>query len=183
MTLQAVHRVIDTDFPQHLEAIREIVRIPSVSAEGTGIREMAHKVREIIQALGGKAQLVPTQGNPIVFGTLDRGRPKTLLLYGMYDVMPANEPGWVVPPFGGDIAELDGLGECVVSRGICNSKGPLQATFNVIDAIQSVGDLPVNLDLSHRGRGGTGEPEPGAIRARFQRSAEGRRRVLSLFCP
>ena len=42
-----------------------------------------------------------------------------------YDVQPATEAGWLVPPFSANIVELPGYGSSIVGRGTFNSKGPL----------------------------------------------------------
>ncbi len=143
--LEDMHQIIEADFPVHLEAIREFVRTPSISPEGVGMAETAEQVKGFIQQVGGQAEIVPTEGHPVVYGELMVGRPKTLLIYGMYDVMPVVVEEWMVPPFSGEIATLPGLGPCIVSRGIYNTKGPLRGFFNVISALQKVDSLPVNL--------------------------------------
>jgi acetylornithine deacetylase/succinyl-diaminopimelate desuccinylase-like protein len=145
MTVEKVHQTIGKDFPAHLEAIREFVRMPSISADGTGMAETADAVKGLIEEVGGQAQVVPTKGHPIVYGEVNAGKPKTLLILGMYDVMPVEGEDWMVPPFGAEIVDLPEFGPCVVSRGIYNSKGPLRSFFNVLSAIQKVDSLPVNV--------------------------------------
>lgn len=143
-----VQAYIEEHWPEHLEATRAFVRQPSISADGTGMAEMAALVREKIVALGGEAEVVPTPLHPIVWGRIDAGKPHTLLYYGMYDVQPVvgEEADWVVEPFGGAIRDLPGLGPCVVNRGIMNQKGPLSGFFNVLEAIEAVdGTLPLNV--------------------------------------
>lgn len=141
-----IEAYLDENFPRHLEAVRAFVRQPSISFTGEGIRETAEMIVGLIEARGGSARLVPTPGHPVVMGEIDGGAPVTLLVYGMYDVMPADEPGWSVPPFGGEIRDVPGLGKCLINRGAVNTKGPLGAFFNAVEAIQAVeGKLPVNL--------------------------------------
>lgn len=146
--MRKIHRKIDEDFDRHLELIQEYVRQPSISADGTGMRETAEKTRGFIEGLGGKAKIVPTKGWPVVYGELFFDMPKTLLVYGMYDVQPVEEERdlWIVPPFSGEIVDLQPFGKCLVSRGAINTKAPLRAFFNACKTILEVeGKLPVNL--------------------------------------
>ena len=64
-------------------------------------------------------------------GTTPRRR---VLMYQMYDVMPATDDGWVVPPFEGGFAQLDGIGKAYVGRGVENNKGPLVAMLLALEA-------------------------------------------------
>lgn len=137
---------IDEHFEEHLGLASDFVRQPSISADGTGITEMSELVADTVRSLGGKASIVPTEGNPVVLGEIDVGAPKTLLVYGMYDVQPVAGEEWIAPPFGGQKVNLPDFGECIVSRGIMNSKGPLAGTFSVLESLQRVlGRMPVNV--------------------------------------
>jgi acetylornithine deacetylase/succinyl-diaminopimelate desuccinylase-like protein len=141
-----VHAQIVRDWSQHLQRTQEFVRQPSISADRTGIVDMAELVASRIRELGGSARLVPTDGHPVVYGELDCGRPRTLVLYGMYDVQPVEGEVWMVPPFAGQIVDLAGHGPSIVNRGIKNQKGPLVGFLNVLDTfIQVHGRPPVNL--------------------------------------
>jgi len=143
-----VHRHIEQHWPAHLETTREFVRQPSISADGTGMAEMAADVRDRIVALGGESEIIPTPLHPVVWGRIDAGCPHTLLYYGMYDVQPTigEERDWIVDPFAGELRDLPGLGECLVNRGITNQKGPMIGFFNVLESIKAVGEqLPVNI--------------------------------------
>ena len=146
--IERVQQHIEEHWPAHLEATRAFVRQPSISADGTGMAEMAALVRDKIVALGGEAEIVPTPLHPVVWGRIDAGKPRTLLYYGMYDVQPVvgEERDWIVDPFAGEIRDLPGLGPCVVNRGIMNQKGPLIGFFNVLESIRAVGgELPLNV--------------------------------------
>lgn len=145
MLPEVLHR-IEEEFAAHLEQTRALLRQPSISADGNGIRETATYLVEWIERLGGSARLVETPLHPVVLGRIDHGRPHTLLFYGMYDVQPVLGEQWIVDPFGGEIVDLPELGPCVVNRGVMNQKGPLASFFNVLQAIIDVeGDLPVNV--------------------------------------
>lgn len=144
--LQPVIQRIREGFNEDLEKVREFLRTPSISYTGEGIQETAENVARFIRELGGEARVVPTPGHPIVSGRLDQGAPKTVLVYGMYDVMPADEPDWSVDPWAAEIRELPKLGKAVIARGAVNTKGPLAAFFRAVARYQkAAGRLPVNL--------------------------------------
>jgi acetylornithine deacetylase/succinyl-diaminopimelate desuccinylase-like protein len=126
--------------------VRAFLRQPSISYTGQGIKETAELVCAMIQDLGGTARLIPTKGHPLVYGRLDQGANRTLIYYSMYDVMPTEEPGWTVDPFGAEIVDLPNHGKSIVARGAVNTKGPTAAFFRAMKAYQAVrGKLPVNF--------------------------------------
>jgi acetylornithine deacetylase/succinyl-diaminopimelate desuccinylase-like protein len=135
-------------FDGHLARVQRWVRQPSVSATGEGMTEMAELVRADLAALGFDAAIRATDGWPIVTGTLDEGQPRTLLVYGMYDVQPVAGERWSVAPFGGELVDLPRLGPSLVARGVYNSKGPLAGTLAAIESVRdATGRLPVNLKV------------------------------------
>jgi len=143
---------IDEHFPHHLARVQAFVRQPSISGEGVGMREMAELVAGSIREIGGSAEIVPTPGWPVVYGELDQGAPRTLLLYGMYDVQPVVGENWLVPPFEGRIIPFEDRGDCVVARGVYNTKGPLAGLFSALASVRAVeGRLPVNLKFMIEG--------------------------------
>jgi len=156
---------LDAHFDAHLDRVRAYVRQPSISGEGQGMQEMAELVRDSIRGLGGRAEIAPTPGWPVVTGAIDAGAPKTLLIYGMYDVQPVEGEEWMVPPFAGEVVTLPEFGDSMVARGVYNTKGPLAGLFNVLESIQTVGGrLPVNLKFVIEGEEELSSPNlPGFI--------------------
>ena len=179
MSLDKIHEAIGADFEAHLEAIRRFIRTPSISADGTGIAETAEEVRGFIEEVGGEGEIVPTEGHPIVYGELMLGKPKTLLIYGMYDVMPVEGEEWMVPPFDAEIVDLPPFGRCLVNRGVHNSKGPLRAFFNAVAAIRQVDELPVNLKFLIEGE----EEQSSRNLPAFVRSNKARLQSDAVFFP
>jgi acetylornithine deacetylase/succinyl-diaminopimelate desuccinylase-like protein len=144
--LEDVISYLEDNFPADLEAVRAYLRQPSISYTGEGIAETAQMTCDMITSLGGTARVIPTAGHPLVYGRLDEGAEKTILYYSMYDVMPAEEPDWLVPPFSADLVDLPKYGQCIVARGAVNTKGPTAAFFRAIAGYKAVrGRLPVNL--------------------------------------
>jgi acetylornithine deacetylase/succinyl-diaminopimelate desuccinylase-like protein len=160
--------VVEDRFDNYLERIRELCRMPSVSATGQGIRPTAEAVAGLIEEAGGGAELAETSGNPVVLGEIagPTGAPR-LAKYGMYDVQPAEEPDWSSPPFAAEILGLDGVGPAVVGRGIANSKGSLVAFFCALDALRASGEVPLSIAFFIEGEEELGSPHlDDVVRAR-----------------
>ena len=89
-----------------LEELFSLIRIPSVSAQpekhGKDMLRCAERWKELLLMAGvDKAEIMPTEGNPVVYGEkIVDTAAKTILIYGHYDVMPA-EPFdlWKSEPF------------------------------------------------------------------------------------
>ncbi len=148
MNKARIFDVLESRFERDFEEVRAFLKQPSISYTGEGILETAEAVKGWIEDLGGQACLVDVPGgfHPVVYGRIHEGAPRTMMIYGMYDVMPADEPDWVSPPFAAEIRDWDGLGPCVINRGAANTKGPLAGFFAVLRAIKEVeGRLPLNL--------------------------------------
>lgn len=153
-----VHQSIDENFPSHLEKCRAFLRQKSISATGEGIRETAQIVGGLISEIGGSVRFCGPEEFPIVYGKVDAGAPKTLIVYGMYDVQPVEEQKWSSPPFGAEIRDLPHLGPCVLARGAVNSKGALAGLFNALKSIKKVDRLPLNLVFTIEGEEEIGSP-------------------------
>lgn len=159
MALADVHARLDAEFPAALERIREFLRQPSVSAENFGMRETADWLVRRLEALGAKVELIEGARHPVVYAEIRRGRPKTLVLYGMYDTQPVgNLDEWRSGPFEAALEEHPTLGQVVVGRGALNSKGPLGALVEALAAIAAADDFPVDLILTLEGEEEIGSP-------------------------
>lgn len=155
--LERVYAHIGDHFEsEHLPRILELVRQPSVAGTGEGIAECAEKVMEILRSIGCvDVHLEHYVKSPVVMGRLQADVPDapSILMYGMYDVQPP-EPydEWIVPPYEGARTEFEDYGDCIVARGIVNSKGPLVCFINAVESIQKVlGYMPVNVIFAVEG--------------------------------
>jgi acetylornithine deacetylase/succinyl-diaminopimelate desuccinylase-like protein len=157
-TLQKIHDHIDHHFSTHLERCRTFLRQKSISATGEGIKETAQMVKEFISEIGGRTQDCGDENFPIIYGKVDTGSPKTLIIYGMYDVQPVDEPKWSSPPFGAEIKNVSNLGPCVIARGAVNSKGALAGLFNALRSIAEVDRIPLNIIFTIEGEEEIGSP-------------------------
>lgn len=157
---------IDRDFDRHVCEVQRFIRQPSVSADDWGIQEMALLLADKIRSLGAECSIVETGRHPIVYGRLDTGADKTIVFYELYDVQPARESGWIVPPFDAEVVDLPGHGPSIVGRGAANSKGCVVGFLNTLEAIQRSGHkVPVNVIFVVEGEEEIGSPSlPGFIR-------------------
>ncbi len=129
-----------------LALLEQWVAIPSVAGDGASLRRMARTVASYLRDRLG-AELIGDADAPVLHARIDRGAPVTLLLYNMYDVMPADAAGWTVPPFSGGVADLAGLGPCYIARGAENNKGPLAGMLVALAALLDADALPANIEI------------------------------------
>ncbi len=130
-----------------LDDLFDFLRIPSVSARSEHALDCARAARFVadhLTRIGFRTAVEPTPGHPIVVGEWRGAGPAapTLLIYGHYDVQPA-EPLelWTSPAFEPDIR--DGR---VFARGSVDDKGQLHLHMKALEAHLSVrGTLPVNV--------------------------------------
>ena len=157
--LQRVYDDIDANINKHIGNLQGFIRQPTISNTGEGMEEGAEYLRKVYEGLGCQiAEIRETPGWPVVYGEYDAGAEKTLIIYMMYDCMPANEPGWDVSPFEGTLVHDHKVGDfpafktVLMARGAINSKGPLMAFLNTIQSIKDAGgEFPVNLILIAEG--------------------------------
>lgn len=147
MNRSKIYRYIDEHINEHIAKLQEIIRQPSISAENIGIRECAELVKKYFEEIGCiETKIVETSGNPVVYGEYNANSNKTLIVYMMYDTQPADEPGWIVNPFAGEIIDLEPFGKCLVARGAVNTKGELRAFLNACESIKACKEeIPINL--------------------------------------
>ncbi|MGH7466562.1 MAG: dipeptidase [Longimicrobiales bacterium] len=148
-----VHGFIDRDAPRFQEELFDFLRIPSVSArtEHQGdVRQAADWFAQRCRDAGLQAAIHQTRGHPIVMAEWRAGsKPAaTLLIYGHYDVQPA-EPLelWSSPPFEPTIRNGR-----LYARGSVDDKGQLYLHLKAIEAhLRTLGKLPVDVVLIAEG--------------------------------
>jgi acetylornithine deacetylase/succinyl-diaminopimelate desuccinylase-like protein len=145
--------------PPGLEDLLTLLRFPSVStssAHRDDTRACALWLQNRLTTLGLTADLHETPGHPILVAKNKHlpGR-RTVLLYGHYDVQPA-EPlnEWLTPAFEPTIR--DGRIYC---RGATDNKGQLMAHVQgLTETLAKHSDLPVNLTILFEGEEEIGSP-------------------------
>ncbi|MCM8750588.1 M20/M25/M40 family metallo-hydrolase [Thermomicrobiaceae bacterium CFH 74404] len=171
--LEGVRRYVDDHAEAMIADLQRVVRQPSVSATGEGVAECARLLVEIMAGLGIEAEVVETDGQPLVLGRAraEREDAPALLVYCHYDVQPPDPlDAWEYPPF-----EARRVGDRIVGRGTTDAKGNLMALLQAVGALRATGGLPVLLTFLFDGEEESGSPSlPAAVerlRARLQADA------------
>ena len=92
--MEQLKEYIESNKQRFLDELFEMIRIPSVSAKPENkadMLRMAEMIRDQLLAAGAdSAEVMGTNGQPVVFGakTINPDLP-TILVYGHYDVQPA----------------------------------------------------------------------------------------------
>ena len=163
MLPKAVSEYLDAHREQSLARLREFVAFPSVAnSRPDDCDRCAEWLVGQLDALGLAARVEGGGGGrPNVIASAHvRDDAPTVLLYGHYDVQPA-EPleQWRTDPF--EAVVRDG---CVWGRGSSDDKGQLAAHLAAIEAWQRAGGgLPVNVKLLAEGEEEIGSPHMGAF--------------------
>jgi acetylornithine deacetylase/succinyl-diaminopimelate desuccinylase-like protein len=147
--MESILAYLETHKDRYLRELNEFLAIPSVSTNPENqadIRRCADWVAEHMRGIGlENIQLFPTAGHPIVYADWLHapGKP-TILLYGHYDVQPAEPLDlWESPPFQGTVRNGN-----LYARGAADDKGQVFIHLKAIEAMmKNAGSLPVNLKL------------------------------------
>ena len=143
---------IEANKERFLDELFELIRIPSISAESEHKDDMvrcAAKWRELLLGAGAdKAEVMPTDGNPVVYGEkiIDAAKP-TVLVYGHYDVMPVEPLDlWRTSPF--EPVIKDGK---IWARGADDDKGQSFMQAKAFEFMVKTGQLPCNVKFMIEG--------------------------------
>jgi len=140
--------------------LEELVRIPSISTSienQQGIRSAALFVEKLLNSIGIlDTKILETAGHPVVFGQFKTNKlnAPTVLVYGHYDVQPADPLDlWDTPPF-----VPSQRNDYLYGRGASDMKGQIIAALSAVDAIIKSGNVPVNLKFIYEGEEEIGSP-------------------------
>jgi acetylornithine deacetylase/succinyl-diaminopimelate desuccinylase-like protein len=160
-----VRREVAARHDEAVKRLRDWIALPSIAAEGLNSAEGAQYMARLARDAGfQKVTVVPTEGKPGVFATLDAGAKKTVGLYFMYDVKQYDPAEWTSPPLEGRLVDKPGFGKVIMGRGAVNQKGPQSAVLAALHAIRAANrKLPVNLVMVAEGEEEIGSPHIGQI--------------------
>ncbi len=136
-----------------VKRLRDWIAVPSIAAENLAYPAGAEYMATLLRDAGFQTvEVIPTDGKPGVFATLDAGAPKTVGVYFMYDVKQFDPKEWSSPPLEGRIVDKPDIGKVMVGRGAVNQKGPEAAFLAALHAMHAANrKLPVNLVLVAEG--------------------------------
>ncbi len=158
--MKDVRKAVEAGRDASIKRIRDWIALPSIAAENRNMPEGAQYMAELARDAGfAQVEIVPTDGHPGVFGTIDVGAKRTLGIYFMYDVKQYDPGEWSSPPLEGRMVERPGFGSAIMGRGAVNQKGPEATFLAALHAIRLAGrKLPVNIVLICEGEEEIGSP-------------------------
>ncbi len=150
---------ITENHDRFLSELFELIRIPSVSSKDEHKDDMykaAGWVKNKLLADGAdQAEVMETEGHPVIYGEkiIDPSLP-TILVYGHYDVQPA-EPFdlWESPPF-----EPEVRNGRIYARGANDDKGQMFMHLKAFEYMLKNDKLPCNVKFMIEGEEEIGSP-------------------------
>ena len=147
-----------------LSELFDWLRIPSVSADSRhkpDVRKAAEYLKEKFTAAGISAvEICETKGHPIVYAEkiIDPTFP-TILVYGHYDVQPADPLNlWDSPPFEPVVKD-----DKIFARGACDDKGQVYMHVKAFEAMMKLNLLPCNVKFMVEGEEEVGSDNLGTF--------------------
>ncbi len=141
-----------------LDELIALLKIPSVSADpafSQDVYNTAEAIKTALEKAGCEAvEICETAGYPIIYAEkiIDPELP-TVLVYGHYDVQPADPIDlWTSPPFEPVIkkTELHPDG-AIFARGACDDKGQMYMHVKAVEFMIATGQLPCNVKFMIEG--------------------------------
>ncbi len=147
-----INNYISENKDRFLSELLAFLRIPSISANPAYKADMlktAEFVAESLKLAGAEnVEICETAGNPIVYAEkiIDESKP-TILVYGHYDVQPADPLElWNSPPFEPIIKD-----EKIYARGSCDDKGQVFMHIKALEAMLATNTLACNIKFMIEG--------------------------------
>jgi acetylornithine deacetylase/succinyl-diaminopimelate desuccinylase-like protein len=141
-----------------VQELFDLLKIPSVSADSAYAKDVykaADFVANSLKTAGCDAvEICQTKGFPIVYGEklIDPKLP-TILVYGHYDVQPADPIElWDAPAFEPIIKKTELHPEgAIFARGACDDKGQMYMHVKALEFMTSTDQLPCNVKFMIEG--------------------------------
>ena len=157
--MEHVNKYIEENKDRFLEELFDLIRIPSISSKTEHKEDMVKTAEEwkkiILSAGADKAEVMPSAGNPVVYGEkfIDASKP-TVLVYGHYDVMPVDPIDlWNTKPF--EPVVKDGK---IWARGADDDKGQAFMHAKAFELMVKTDTLPCNVKFMIEGEEEIGSP-------------------------
>ena len=142
---------IEENKDKFLDELLALLRIPSVSADSKfkdEVRKAAGFLKDRFEDLDTEVEICETGGHPIVYAEriIDPMLP-TVLIYGHYDVQPADPYElWDSPPFEPIVKD-----EKIFARGSADDKGQTYMHVKAYEALIKTDSLPCNVKIMIEG--------------------------------
>ena len=156
--MENIKQYVEENKERFLNELIELLKIPSVSADSAYAQDVidtANAVKNSLEKAGcDVVELCETPGYPIVFGEkiIDSKLP-TVLVYGHYDVQPADPIElWDSPPFEPVIKKTELHPEgAIFARGACDDKGQMYMHVKAFEYMVQNNCLPCNVKFMIEG--------------------------------
>ena len=156
--MENIKQYVQENKERFLNELIELLKIPSVSADSAYAQDVidtANAVKNSLERAGcDVVELCETPGYPIVFGEkiIDPKLP-TVLVYGHYDVQPADPIElWDSPPFEPIIKKTELHPEgAIFARGACDDKGQMYMHVKAFEYMVQNNCLPCNVKFMIEG--------------------------------
>ena len=141
-----------------VQELFDLLKIPSISADSSYAKDVykaADFVADSLKTAGcDTVEICQTKGFPIVYGEklIDPKLP-TILVYGHYDVQPADPIElWDAPAFEPIIKKTELHPEgAIFARGACDDKGQMYMHVKALEFMTSTDQLPCNVKFMIEG--------------------------------
>lgn len=160
--MDAIKAYIEANKERFLNELFGLLRIPSISSlsehKPDMVRAAEYWRETLLKAGADKAEVMPTPGNPVVYGEkiIDPQLP-TVLVYAHYDVMPVDPIElWKSQPFEPEIR--DGK---IYARGADDDKGQGFMHAKAFELMVKTNSLPCNVKFMIEGEEEIGSPNLG----------------------
>jgi len=163
--LSSVRTAIEKQHPEAIKRLQNWIALPSIAAENRNMKEGVQMMVELLKGAGFQnATVMPTDGQPGVFATLDAGAKRTVGMYFMYDVKQFDPSEWSSPPLSAAIVDRPPFGKVMIGRGAINQKGPEATWLAALHALKAAGRKPpVNIVLVAEGEEEIASPHFGQV--------------------
>jgi acetylornithine deacetylase/succinyl-diaminopimelate desuccinylase-like protein len=150
--MQNLKSYIEENKQRFMDELFGLIRIPSISSladhKPDMIRCAEYWKKMIMDAGADKCEVMPTKGNPVVYGEkiIDPAKP-TVLVYGHYDVMPVDPLDlWKTDPFSPEIQHGK-----IWARGADDDKGQAFMHAKAFEFMVKTNQLPCNVKFMIEG--------------------------------
>jgi len=156
---------IDNQKDRFISELFDLLKLPSISADAAynqDVLDTAELVKKQLEKAGCEnVEVCETPGYPVVYGEkiIDTQLP-TILVYGHYDVQPADPIGlWTSPPFDPIIKTTEIHPEgAIFARGACDDKGQMFMHIKAFEYMIQNNELPCNVKFMIEGEEEIGSP-------------------------
>jgi acetylornithine deacetylase/succinyl-diaminopimelate desuccinylase-like protein len=159
-----IKEYISSNKDRFISELFDWLRIPSVSADSrhkNDVRKAAEFLRDKFVAAGAEnIEICETKGHPIVYAEkiINPALP-TVLVYGHYDVQPADPLNlWDSPPFEPVIKD-----DKIFARGACDDKGQVYMHVKAFETMMKNSQLSCNVKFMVEGEEEVGSDNLGTF--------------------